>query len=188
MNLVGLFIFFLQYVYLRQMTKAAVVIQNQFRSYYEHKRFKKNLESPMGGSSSSNSSSSSSNSSSSSSNNSSSSSSSNCGMALASVPNYRNYREGSMSSSGRQSREGTPTSSALKYGTCTGCTYAIATRNLHTNDLLSQWLIIELARPVIRWCPLRRVNHPLAQYLRASVLLFIIDWVSCAELVIEPII
>ena len=77
---------FVQYVYLKQMTKAAVVIQNQFRSYYEHKRFKKNLESP----------------------------STSSGL----TGSYRSYRDASIPSaaagSGRQSREGTPTSSALK--------------------------------------------------------------------------
>ena len=30
-----------QYIYYRQMTKAAQVIQNQYRNYCEHKRFKK---------------------------------------------------------------------------------------------------------------------------------------------------
>ncbi|EFX87560.1 hypothetical protein DAPPUDRAFT_312030 [Daphnia pulex] len=92
-----------QYVYLKQMTKAAVVIQNQFRSYYEHKRFKKNMESPS---------------------TSSAANSASCGnggvgissSAAAVAAAYRNYRESSLSaSSARQSREGTPTSSALKY-------------------------------------------------------------------------
>ncbi|XP_059350166.1 calmodulin-binding transcription activator 2-like [Daphnia carinata] len=86
-----------QYVYLKQMTKAAVVIQNQFRSYYEHKRFKKNMESP----------------STSASNN----GAGNAGIASAAAvaAAYRNYRETSLTaSSARQSREGTPTSSALK--------------------------------------------------------------------------
>lgn len=91
-----------QYVYLKQMTKAAVVIQNQFRSYYEHKRFKKNMESP----------STSSGSAANSSGNGVGISSSAAAVAAA----YRNYRESSLSaSSARQSREGTPTSSALKY-------------------------------------------------------------------------
>lgn len=87
-------LYLLQYVYLKQMTKAAVVIQNQFRSYYEHKRFKKNMESPS----------------------TSSNSSSSVGLASAAVAAaYRNYRETSITaSSARQSREGTPTSSALK--------------------------------------------------------------------------
>ena len=87
----------MQYVYLKQMTKAAVVIQNQFRSYYEHKRFKKNMESP-------------------------STSAANNGAASVGIASaaavaaaYRNYRETSLTaSSARQSREGTPTSSALK--------------------------------------------------------------------------
>ncbi len=92
-----------QYVYLKQMTKAAVVIQNQFRSYYEHKRFKKNMESPSTSSGSA------------------ANSSSNGGVGISSsaaavAAAYRNYRESSLSaSSARQSREGTPTSSALKY-------------------------------------------------------------------------
>uniref|UniRef100_A0A0P6EII8 Calmodulin-binding transcription activator n=1 Tax=Daphnia magna TaxID=35525 RepID=A0A0P6EII8_9CRUS len=87
-----------QYVYLKQMTKAAVVIQNQFRSYYEHKRFKKNMESPS---------------------TSSASNAANSGgiasSAAAVAAAYRNYRESSLTAnSARQSREGTPTSSALK--------------------------------------------------------------------------
>lgn len=91
----------LQYVYLKQMTKAAVVIQNQFRSYYEHKRFKKNMESPSTSSAAN-------------------SASCNGGVGISSsaaavAAAYRNYRESSLSaSSARQSREGTPTSSALK--------------------------------------------------------------------------
>lgn len=87
----------MQYVYLKQMTKAAVVIQNQFRSYYEHKRFKKNMESPSTSSNSSG-------------------GGANVGLASAAVAAaYRNYRESSITaSSARQSREGTPTSSALK--------------------------------------------------------------------------
>lgn len=36
--------FTFQYVYFRQMSRAATLIQNQFRSYCEHKRFKKSLE------------------------------------------------------------------------------------------------------------------------------------------------
>ncbi|XP_046655102.1 calmodulin-binding transcription activator 1-like isoform X5 [Daphnia pulicaria] len=93
---------FLQYVYLKQMTKAAVVIQNQFRSYYEHKRFKKNMESPSTSSAA----------------NSASCNGGGVGIsssAAAVAAAYRNYRESSLSaSSARQSREGTPTSSALK--------------------------------------------------------------------------
>jgi hypothetical protein len=84
------------------MTKAAVVIQNQFRSYYEHKRFKKNMESPSTSSAA----------------NSASCNGGGVGIsssAAAVAAAYRNYRESSLSaSSARQSREGTPTSSALK--------------------------------------------------------------------------
>lgn len=91
--------FGLQYVYLKQMTKAAVVIQNQFRSYYEHKRFKKNMESPSTSAANSG------------------NGTGNGGIGSAAVAAaYRNYRETSITaSSARQSREGTPTSSALKY-------------------------------------------------------------------------
>ena len=96
-------LFSFQYVYLKQMTKAAVVIQNQFRSYYEHKRFKKNLEAPPTPSSTTM-----------------PSGVSNTAAGLASAAaagavNYRNYRDNSINNSGRQSREGTPTSSALKW-------------------------------------------------------------------------
>lgn len=85
-----------QYVYLKQMTKAAVVIQNQFRSYYEHKRFKKNMESPSTSSTNAN-------------------SGGIASSAAAVAAAYRNYRESSLTAnSARQSREGTPTSSALK--------------------------------------------------------------------------
>lgn len=81
------------------MTKAAVVIQNQFRSYYEHKRFKKNMESPTDTSQGSTPSSGGGN---------------GASAAMSAVAAaYRNYRETS-AGSGRQSREGTPTSSALK--------------------------------------------------------------------------
>lgn len=92
-------VFGLQYVYLKQMTKAAVVIQNQFRSYYEHKRFKKNMESPSTSAANSG------------------NGTGNGGIGSAAVAAaYRNYRETSITaSSARQSREGTPTSSALKY-------------------------------------------------------------------------
>lgn len=85
-------------MYLKQMTKAAVVIQNQFRSYYEHKRFKKNMESSTDAGQGSG-------------NGGPTMSSASAAAAVAAA--YRNYRETS-AGSGRQSREGTPTSSALK--------------------------------------------------------------------------
>ena len=102
-----------QYVYLKQMTKAAVVIQNQFRSYYEHKRFKKNLEVPAVPSTST-ASSSAAVSTTTTTSSSASGSMASATTAAAAAANYRNYRENSICSSGRQSREGTPTSSALK--------------------------------------------------------------------------
>lgn len=37
--------FFFQYMYYKQMTKAAQLIQSQYRNYCEHKRFKKWKES-----------------------------------------------------------------------------------------------------------------------------------------------
>lgn len=118
-----------QYVYLKQMTKAAVVIQNQFRSYYEHKRFKKNMESP----------STSSGSAANSANNGAGISSSAAAVAAA----YRNYRESSLSAnSARQSREGTPTSSALKYVfyVCFFCTKTEDETIVNYDIISSRWL------------------------------------------------